>query len=510
MKPFHRLLILIAAAGLFSGLAVSRSSPRGADGRGSSRQNASRSAGEIPGTAPVSAARVFPPQHSADTLETLAALDDRHLYSRLALWLTEASEADIAAFWNGYSNKEDGSRLIQSLIFVNWTRLNPQAAIAAVGEKYWADVWWAWTCHDPQAAFAAATTGDPKVLRNVFDGIAQFHPEWLREHFNEIPEKERAHALFAMGNWDSDKDPLRTLKLLEENHVEVDAGILKALVREDPWAALDWAKQHKQEADPFSLFNCVDLITSTIASEHPEVLERLLEQTPSGDTKLKMEAALFANLVQSDPAAALEQAKATTIPRTAAERYAAIGLTLVQTDPAQALQIAKSLFAACPDAFVIRATIEYPAAKSEKQITIPGVDDFMNKLMSRQPANCMDLVVNIHEGEEANYPLQNFARDWAQEDLTAYAAWVNQQTDPAVRTEAAGFVMEKLSYKGHYEEALDWAITLDDSKQDPVQNVLKDWEREDQAAPREWLESSNLPADRKGKIRALLDRERDQ
>jgi hypothetical protein len=61
---------------------------------------------------------VFPPSHSTDTVETLAALDDSHLYARLALWLVDASEPDIVAFWRFYSKKHDCSQEITHLIFL--------------------------------------------------------------------------------------------------------------------------------------------------------------------------------------------------------------------------------------------------------------------------------------------------------------------------------------------------------------------------------------------------------
>ncbi|MEO7097731.1 MAG: hypothetical protein ABI162_00085 [Luteolibacter sp.] len=59
--------------------------------------------------------------HSTDTLETLATLDNDSLYSRLALWMMDASEQDIAAYWATAKDKKDRPNQITDLIFIHWT-----------------------------------------------------------------------------------------------------------------------------------------------------------------------------------------------------------------------------------------------------------------------------------------------------------------------------------------------------------------------------------------------------
>ncbi|MEO5912606.1 MAG: hypothetical protein ABIS50_00120 [Luteolibacter sp.] len=503
MKLFHRLLILIAAAGLFSGLAVRRSGSRGAGGREISGQDAGRSPGEIASAAgPLPAVRVFPPRHSTDTVETLAAIDDAHLYTRLALWLVDAGEADIAAFWSGYSEKEDYSEEIYQLVFLNWTRINPQAAIAAAGiEDY--NAWWAWTCHDPQAALAAALTAGPKILELVAMGIGEFHPEWLKAHSKEIPESFREYAFQTATNRQDAENPLEALKSSKEHDIDPNFETLEALARQDPWAALEWAKKYPDDY-PGDFKDTMDLVLQTMAAEHPEDLRHLLAQTPSGETKLKMEAALFANLLKTDPAAALEQAAATTIPRTAVERYAAIGLDRVTTDPEQAFQLAQRIFSIGPDALEIEAKIEYPGGSSTSSLDIPGFDDFMESLMAKDPARLMDAAFSGTELQAE--PFTRLSDHWVQQDFPSYVDWVNRQADGEIRETGATVIANQLQNDGQFAEACEWTMSMKDGGKESLPVLLRRWNSNDPEAAAQWLESSDIPAERRAALETEMQK----
>jgi len=127
--------------------------------------------------------------HSVESLETMTAQGENATYAGLALWLVDASEQDIAAYWEGRKNgKLNGA--MKSLIFYNWTRLDPQSAIAAVaGTDNATTPWAAWASQDPQAALSAATAAGmgAKQISAIANNIGQFQPEWLREHFDRIP-----------------------------------------------------------------------------------------------------------------------------------------------------------------------------------------------------------------------------------------------------------------------------------------------------------------------------------
>lgn len=505
MSRFYSLLILCALAGLSAGFVIRRAIPHGVAQNPISVPS-TRQGGPVTteSTTESPSAKKFEIPHSTDTQETLIALDDAALYARLALWLSDASEADIAVFLERYSKKDSASDDITKLIFINWTRLNPRGALAAVGEDFEYEIWNAWACNSPQAAFAAALQGNEDILETVIDAIGEHHPEWLRDHFQELPANSRENAAYAMAQLEHDSDPLKTLQFLEENHQDVEPNTLKALAREDPWAAFDWAKNagifYRESNGTFS--ECMDAIVETLAAERPDDLARMAAQASSGDLKLKLEAAQFTNLLKSDPAAALAQAEATTITRTAAERYAAIGSDLVQKDPTQAYQIAAKLLEVCPDPMNFGAKVETPNDTDSVEISISGVDVFLESLMAKGPEKLLALCTAPTESGEVSATFERLAGEWAEKDLSAYAAWVNQQTLPAVREGGALLVISALRDEGHYEEALDWAMNMDNSSSDRTGSTFGYWYRADSTSAMQWLDASNLPADRKAEMKA--------
>lgn len=122
------------------------------------------------------AAPQVPIQRSEGTAEILLALDDATLYPRLAVWLLDADEEEIADYWADYQKSDNIKPYFTDLIFINWTRLNPSGTIAAAaGTRYDFIPWWAWTSHDPQAALTAALAGNTKMLSKVARGIGGFH-----------------------------------------------------------------------------------------------------------------------------------------------------------------------------------------------------------------------------------------------------------------------------------------------------------------------------------------------
>jgi hypothetical protein len=445
-----------------------------------------------------------PPPHSPskDDLETLAALDDEALYSRLALWLVDSSEQDIAAYWSGYLKKSNRSNDIIDLVFINWARLNPQGAIAATaGGKDEHYAWWAWAAYDPKSALAAAIAANPDRVNNVAWGIGEFHPDWLRKHFSELPESARGNAFSGLEKWGGAEDPLEMLKFRQENQLGFDGPTFTALVRKDPWSALDWVKENPR-LDGIDEDEGMRLFLRQMATEHPDDLARLIKQSPSGNAKRQMETALFNNLLKTDPEAALEQAKASDVPRIAVERLAAVGLSVVKSDPEQAFGLVEDLFTACPSAMNFMEVVRYPNGSSASGDAIPGVDELTESLMVKDPTRLMDLASGLRtkDRERGNLLFDALSEQWAERDLSAYTGWVNLQTDPAIRDSGSAFVINQLRNEEHFPDAADWAMSLKSDRSDALRNTLGDWAHKapDEAAA--WLDNADLPADEKADL----------
>ena len=365
-------------------------------------------------------------------MKTLVALDDATLYVRLALWLVDASEPDIAAFWKSYGTRKKSDPEINRLIFIHWTRFNPQSAMAAaVGTDAEFHLWRAWAGHDPQAALHAASGAGQSALRYVAYGIGQFQPDWLRMHFDELPEAAREDAFMGLISGDSGGKPLETLNFLKDHERGFNKSAFKDLVAQDPWAAYDWLRENPSmlTSNDGGGTEAMDILVKNLGESQPETLRRLAEQAPSGEFKWKMEAELFKNLLEADPEAALAQAKATKAPVIAAERLAAAGLTLVQKDPEQALEIARSLFTICPNPLNTETRIEYKGGVSTWGGSQPEVGSFIDALIAKSPAELLEMVPpGGTPSQVENSAFAIVSHMWADRDLASYTQWVNQQS----------------------------------------------------------------------------------
>lgn len=443
---------------------------------------------------------------STDTLESLATADAESLYGRLAAWLMEASEPDIAAYWASVKDKPRTND-ITDLVFIHWTRLDPQAAIAAVagtGPEHYA--WWAWSCHDPEGALKAAIAANPDRVNNVAWGIGEFHPAWLLEHFDEIPESGRGNAISGLTKWDDTDQPLEILNFLKQHDSEFRPRIFAALIRKDPWAAYDWMQENKDvvRRNYGSEEGAMKLLVETMAQAQPDALERLAAQTPSGELKRRMEAALFDNLLKTDPAAALEQATATKAPVIAAQRLAAVGLSQLETDPDQAFEIAKKLFAN-PAALKVRSVVHGPNGTSSMGTSSsPDVTEFVDALMAKDPAQVMAMQTQpkgYSQFGDSNY--MELGQKWARQDLEGYTDWVKQQTDPAIRDAAVLPVVNSLIQSDQFADAAEWAMTSTAAK-GQLTNLIYQWNKNAPDEARQWLESADLPAEEKTRLNQFM------
>ena len=452
-----------------------------------------------PRITPVSFPTAQPAAHirSAETLASLMAVSDWTLYGRLALWLLDAGEADIVAYWEYYRQLKPPDAAVIRLIFIQWTRLNPRAAIAAAaGTADESTAWWAWACHDPAGALAAAVADNPARVSDVARGIGEFHPAWLRVHFDEIPTAERNKALFAMKQWGDDTAPLETLEFLRQHRNPNAPDALAALIRKDPWAAYDWVVENVVPGRFSGADKMLELFIKNLAEQHPEALRRLARQAPSGVLKRELETAVFDLLLKADPAAALAEAKACEVPRIAAQRLAAVGNSMVKTDPEQVFGIATDLFTACPNALAQWNRTFYGNGQSEASgCSIPGLSELLNGLMDLDPARVMDLHTLFEKKPGSlvdNSGFEALAEKWADRDLPAFGDWLNEQTDPAVLDCGGSVVIDHLLLQKQFAPALEWAAGMQDARVTHLYRIISTWQLTDPAAAAKWLDDADL------------------
>lgn len=448
---------------------------------------------------------LLPVAHSTDTVETLLALDDdAAAYRRVALWMLDATEPEIANYWQGLSKrKRSVDSDLANLTFIHWTRLNPAAAIAAAkGTKYDNLPWWAWAAHDPQAALDRALATKGSFEESVAAGAAQFQPAWLRAHFDGLSPAAREEALSFLTH-NPDTAEAREMLDFMQAHSRVNNGDLTfaTLAARDPVAAYEWLRDHPINSlnQEVSQDGRLDQVVAELAKSQPETLKQLAGAAAPGEAKRKMEAALFAQLLASDPAAALQQAQATKAPRIAAERLAAVAMEAAKTNPAQALELARQMLAIYPEAYAGYTMLkisETPGMSSGQTDQVPGVPGLFENLMGSDPAAVLALpeVRSASSGGTIPAPIDTLEYDWANKDTAGFAAWIGTEQDPQIRRGAIQVVTNTLSLQGKHAEAADWAIQIDDSNHGALAMALFSWTSEEGPdAAKQWLEHSTLP-----------------
>lgn len=516
MKKKQVFLFLgLCTAGLATGHAVKRftATPSAAVSAANSSAGSQSAAGtatadESAAATKARTAAVRSTLKSKDTLDSIKTAEGADLYSRVALWMVDASEEDIASYWQHYRQQKNRANDINDLIFINWTRINPQGATAAAkgtpDEHY---AWWAWACHDPATALSTALSTNPDRVNNVTWGIGEFHPNWLLEHFDELPKDSQGNAISGMAKWDDGGDPLEKLEFLKSHGHGFHPGIFKVLAMRDPWAAYDYLQQNGTtqgyyyygQGDTMSTF--IDIVSD----QSPDVLKRIIEQAPSGEVKRKMESALFTKLLESDPEAAVKQAEDTKAPVIAAQRYSAAAMHYLATDPDKAFELAKAMFTACPSAMALYTTVEVENSSSSWGGNSDGeMQQVMAALMAKDPVRTMEM--SLPSPGNAPHGLNTFntlANQWAEQNLAGLAEWTKQQTDPSVRDSATSVIIGKCQNEQDYASAIEWSLTL--SNPDPyLNNLVSNWGSNDPDGAREWLESADLPAEKIEKLMQKL------
>lgn len=439
-------------------------------------------------------------------MEFILALDPAGNYARIARWLATATEQEIAGYWERYKG---GTRSVPvtDLIFINWTRRNPQAALAAVAgtgdERY---AWWAWTASDLRAALAAAEAAGTEVAsEQVSYGIGDFNPDWLRANLDRIPDGFRGEAFGRMRNWPTGQEPLASLKFMKENGMEFDPRIFQNLVRKDPWAAFDWMKENPDN-DPFSDNDRrVDVLASTMAQENPEELEHLASGLPQNAVRRTMEQALFDHLLETDPAAALEQARAVEAPLVAAQRLGQIALGMISTDPDKAFEIAREILAANPGDLNLNNHIEYE--NGSMWTGNPGkASELMDALFAKEREKTLAAMAAQPVGENnMSVTFSRYASKWADDDVESFMNWTDQQSGSVqqVSSRQIGF---KLARQGDYSEAIEWAGLGNPDPGQAYSFVLSQWQGADPEAAAAWVENSALTNEQKAHYRDFLKR----
>lgn len=222
-----------------------------------------------------------------------------------------------------------------------------------------------------------------------------------------------------------------------------------------------------------------------------------------------MEQALFDRLLEADPAAALDRARATaeTAPLVAAQQLGRIGLKEIATNPEKAFKIAGEILAANPDTIDIRQRIDYPGG-SMCIVAEREANTLLTTLFGQDRLKTMDLLAAQPRGENGMSEIfQSFAGQWAKDDLPGFTEWALRQTGK-IREAAARQVSYNLAAEGKFLDSIEWAKSSGMNPGNAYNAALRLWVRTDPAAAAAWLEASDLTGEQKAKYRETLKQNR--
>jgi len=462
---------------------------------------------QIPSSSATRAAETVPPAaptpeiRPTDTAETLLALDDSALYGRLALWLLDADEAAIAAFSTNYQHRENPDNQIRRLVFLQWTRLNPQAAVAAAGTADQRNAWQAWACNDPEHALAAANIAGRVEITHVIESIAQFHPKRLRAHFDQLSDQNKEIAISCMRGHAETSDPMVVMEFARKcGDDEMVGSAFRSLAKRDPFAAWEWLQQNSALAMKTlgGRDYATEFLFMGIKPAQLKDFEKIAAMTPPGALKREMEARLFDELVTNDSEAALAEAKATKAPLIAARRLAQAGVAFVHSNPEKAFEAAAAIFAVSPGAMDGPINVTFPGGtESWADESAQGIYRLLSGLSTKDPARTLEMVLPVIAEPTRSGTFSFLTATWAERDLVGYTRWVNLQADPRIREPAAHLVVTRLSVNQQYGEALEWAMSLSEPQNSRPESIYRSWSENDPQEAQNWLESANLSTEQK-------------
>jgi hypothetical protein len=170
-----------------------------------------------------------------------------------------------------------------------------------------------------------------------------------------------------------------------------------------------------------------------------------------------------------------------------------------------------------------------PDPKLKEQVAGAMIDN----LPKDDLATSLKLLDTMPPGFFQNQALSRIGRNWAQTDQKAALDWANQQTDPEVKSQILGGLIEGMSVKDPNSAfQLVQSLPAGDSRNriiitslgsmaqsDPQsaialasgiaeahdrsmaqRNVVRRWKRSDPAAATQWINSSSLPQDVKASL----------
>ncbi|YCM42999.1 hypothetical protein V2O64_16955 [Verrucomicrobiaceae bacterium 227] len=504
MKLFTlSLLVASTAAGLVVGwqLKVRGDSPGEVSSEGLVIASSRRGAVE-PGGA---GSEALATRQSSDTAMDLHALPAEDLYDRMALFLIEAKAEDFPAFYEEFQKRNDRNTDLNDLLFIAWTRVDPEAAIAASwGTDDFKYAYWARACHDPGAALASAKERNEGVGHAAW-GIGEFHPQWLKDHWDEIPEGQRGNALQGLVKWPDTETPEATLRLLfESGNGYYESNREKTLLvfaRQDPTHAYEVLKELMGDFDGYLGLGSrtLDSFIESLSRRDPGLLGEIAAVTKSPVDKNKIQLAQFKGLLREDPDSAKAMIEST--PKSWLKEDLAITYAshILASDPERGFDYAVDFLKNDFSDSNRYTQIRTESGGSSSGNSNAGSEQLISSLLHIDAPALLNELIPGDGSDGVSSAFRSASSRWAGHDVGAYAEWLGEHQDrPGIYESGVPNIVSALSDKGEYEAGMEWAesIPMEEGKTNhEMRNLYTNWVHNDPEGAIAWRISDSFTGD---------------
>lgn len=460
---------------------------------------------KLPSHAPEDGKEIHSTSPSSDTAADLHALSTADLYDRLALFLLTAKPGDFPIFYEEFKTRPNRSDDLNGLLFINWTRLDPEAAIAATrGTDDFRYTYWAWACHDPGKALATAIERN-EGIENAASGIGEFHPAWLKKNWNLIPKNQRINALQGLTKWPDTQNPedtLRTFMAMGSYSLLTDEKTLLALARQDPVKAYQFFQETSANLGSDFTEKILDSLLNTLSLHEPSLLGEIAAASKSPVDKNKIQLAQFESLLRQTPESAKAMIEST--PKSILKEDLSISYAnhLLSTDPEKGFEYGVDFLKNDHDSSGRVSMIRHENGQSFRGHSYEAPAELISNLIRQNPSALLNEFIPDPNSKGGYNTFRNASSRWAHHDLDAYAEWVQgHQDNPVAYQNGVTDIVSNLKDRGEFEAGMEWAQSVPTKERGSdyqIKSLFKSWSRRHPEAATAWRLSDKFtgnPAD---------------
>ncbi len=303
----------------------------------------------------------------------------------------------------------------------------------------------------------------------------------ILQAFDEIPmrQEHREEYQMLMYAWAS-FDPEGALKFVDENanSRSLQRGallkpILSSWASNDPDKALEWMDSLPESERGEHLSG---LIEGWATKDAYAAASYLQEKVEPGQQREALAGDIASHLFKQDPMGAARWAEAQEDPQFRSEAFEELAEDWASVDP--------------------KGLADWLGQHMDEEYSLEAVEDLARAWVSQDPDAATGYFESLEDGAAKERGIYEMARTWGKDDLTALGEWLNGLGDSDVTDLGVKAYVERLAGQSP-EAAITSAMSIgtDAMRDEAVQNVGRQWFRQDPEAATAWAQANNVPVE---------------